>query len=204
MLAMTADRLSTIQRASRALLIFFIFISVISLWGTLNSVVLHEIHHALGIGTLWDLGTFFFPVRLVPGNGGPGPVYLGAAANQAYAAAGGTSAEGIPVEDVGVVGGGIRDNHWKESALQTELMTSAVDPSVPNPLSAISIMALADLGYAVSTASADAYSLPPGAVPAVARASTQTPVREILLPPLFVVSGTGVVTRIGSLPPHRQ
>jgi len=39
MLAMTADRLSTIQRASRALLVFFIFISVISLWGSLNSIV---------------------------------------------------------------------------------------------------------------------------------------------------------------------
>ena len=39
MLAMTADRLSTIQRASRALLVFFIFMSVISLWGTLNSIV---------------------------------------------------------------------------------------------------------------------------------------------------------------------
>jgi hypothetical protein len=39
MLAMTANRVSTIQRASRALLAFFIFMSVISLWGTLNSVV---------------------------------------------------------------------------------------------------------------------------------------------------------------------
>lgn len=39
MLAMTADRLSAIQRASRALLVFFIFISVISLWGTLNNIV---------------------------------------------------------------------------------------------------------------------------------------------------------------------
>ena len=39
MLAMTADRMSSIQRASRALLIFFIFMSVIFLWGTLNSIV---------------------------------------------------------------------------------------------------------------------------------------------------------------------
>jgi Protein of unknown function (DUF2975) len=39
MLAITADRMSSIQRTSRALLIFFIFMSVISLWGTLNSVV---------------------------------------------------------------------------------------------------------------------------------------------------------------------
>jgi hypothetical protein len=39
MLAMTADRLNTIQRASRALLVFFIFMSVINLWGTLNNIV---------------------------------------------------------------------------------------------------------------------------------------------------------------------
>jgi hypothetical protein len=38
MFAMTADRLNSIQRASRALLVFFIFMSVISLWGTLASV----------------------------------------------------------------------------------------------------------------------------------------------------------------------
>jgi hypothetical protein len=39
MLAITADRLRAIQRASRALLVFFIFMSVISLLGTLNNVV---------------------------------------------------------------------------------------------------------------------------------------------------------------------
>ena len=39
MLAMTADRLSTIQRVSRALLVFFIFISVISLWSTVTNIV---------------------------------------------------------------------------------------------------------------------------------------------------------------------
>jgi hypothetical protein len=38
MLAMTANRLSTIQRASRALLVFFIFMSVITLWGTLSNI----------------------------------------------------------------------------------------------------------------------------------------------------------------------
>jgi hypothetical protein len=39
MLAMTADRLSSIQRASRALLIFFIFMSIIFLWSTLANIV---------------------------------------------------------------------------------------------------------------------------------------------------------------------
>jgi len=37
--AMTAERQNTIKRASRALLIFFIFMSVISLWGTLAGVM---------------------------------------------------------------------------------------------------------------------------------------------------------------------
>jgi Protein of unknown function (DUF2975) len=39
MTSITANRLSTIQRASRALLAFFIFMSIISLWGTLNNIV---------------------------------------------------------------------------------------------------------------------------------------------------------------------
>ena len=38
MLAMTAERQNTIQRASRALLGFFIFMSLISLWGTLAGI----------------------------------------------------------------------------------------------------------------------------------------------------------------------
>jgi len=38
MMAMTADRLSSIQRASRALLIFFVFMTVISLWSTLANL----------------------------------------------------------------------------------------------------------------------------------------------------------------------
>ena len=39
MLVMTADRMNSIQRAARALLIFFIFMSVIILWSTLANVV---------------------------------------------------------------------------------------------------------------------------------------------------------------------
>jgi DUF2975 family protein len=38
MLTMTVDRLSSIQRASRALLIFFIFMSIISFWSTLSTI----------------------------------------------------------------------------------------------------------------------------------------------------------------------
>lgn len=38
MMAMTAERQNAIQRASRALLVFFIFISVISVWSTLANI----------------------------------------------------------------------------------------------------------------------------------------------------------------------
>lgn len=38
MMAMTADRMSSIQRASRALLVFFIFMTVISIWSTLANL----------------------------------------------------------------------------------------------------------------------------------------------------------------------
>ena len=39
MLAITPNRANEIQRASRALLVFFIFMAVITLWGTLATVV---------------------------------------------------------------------------------------------------------------------------------------------------------------------
>jgi hypothetical protein len=39
MFAMTTERLSSIQRASRALLVFFIFMTVISVWATFTNIV---------------------------------------------------------------------------------------------------------------------------------------------------------------------
>jgi hypothetical protein len=143
--------------------------------GTLNSVVLREMHHALGLGgPLWDIGlSLLFPVKLVPGNGGPNPLYLGAAANKAYVDLGGTSVDGIPIENTGVVGGPTRDIHWRESTFRTELMTSTVDAGVQNPVSLMTIMALADLGYAVSATAADPYSLPAGSGSGAARSRFQ-------------------------------
>ena len=66
MLAMTPERMNAIQRAGRALLIFFIFMSVISLLSTLSNVVhpfpadtrtlagveLHGAVHVLGSSTV--------------------------------------------------------------------------------------------------------------------------------------------------------
>ena len=57
----TTNRLNTIQRSSRALLVFFIFMSVISLWATLNSIV-----HPFPPGTRTLAGIVFQGTAITP------------------------------------------------------------------------------------------------------------------------------------------
>lgn len=168
--------------------------------GTLTAVATHEMHHALGYGTLWN-DTRFFPVALISGGGTANPMYLGAAANAAYFANGGVSATGIRVENTG--GPGTADGHWRESVFRTELMTGYLDSGVLNPLSAMSIMSLADLGFAVSTATADPYTLPAGALRASESAVPPMAFRETLVSPSFIVDDAGHLSRIERLVPNR-
>jgi hypothetical protein len=60
------------------------------------------------------------------------------------------------VEDIG--GEGTADGHWRESVFGAELMTGFVDPG-NNPLSKVTLAALADQGYAVNLGAADPYGL---------------------------------------------
>jgi hypothetical protein len=120
--------------------------------GTLFSVVLHEMGHVLGVGTLWeDLG-------LLSGAGTSNPIFTGAQATAAYNQLFGTSARGVPVENTG--GSGTRDSHWRESTFTSELMTGWVGPGTNLPLSTITIGSLADIGYSVNSAAADSYARP--------------------------------------------
>ena len=118
--------------------------------GTFTAVVLHEMGHTLGIGTLWDIGR-----NLLTGAGGSNPRYTGARGVAEWSALGGTSS--VPVENTG--GAGTADSHWRESVFDTELMTGWID-SPPIPMSAMTVSSLGDLGYAVDRDTADAYSLP--------------------------------------------
>jgi len=119
--------------------------------GTFDAVVLHEMGHVLGIGTLWDWSR-----SLLVGEGTSNPRYLGARGEAEYSALGGSTAE-VPVENSG--GSGTADAHWREATFASELMTGWVSPT-SNPLSAMTISSLGDLGYAVDRSVADAYSLP--------------------------------------------
>ena len=120
--------------------------------GTLLGVVMHEIGHVLGIGTLWSAK------GLVVGGNTSNPRYVGQQGLAAYNALIGGGAVGVPVENTG--GAGTRNSHWRESVFGNELMTGFVGPGSSLPLSRLTAGALADLGYSVNYAAADAFSLP--------------------------------------------
>jgi len=128
--------------------------------GTLNSVILHEMGHVLGIGTIWDQ----FPGLLVnpslPSSPGVDTRFTGTNAIAGFDAIGGTTYTGggkVPVENA-QGGAGTRDSHWRESVLLNELMTGFVS-AANNPLSLLTVRSLQDLGYTVNTSLADAFFL---------------------------------------------
>jgi hypothetical protein len=147
--------------------------------GTLDDVVLHEIGHILGIGTLWSAS------GMLLGSGGSDPVFTGAGALAAYHALGGAGS-GVPVENTGATGS--RDGHWRESAFRNELMTPLIS-GVPNPLSALTIASLADLGYGATSSAASAYVL--GDTRGLITASIDLRGRERLHGPKFKVDRYG-------------
>jgi hypothetical protein len=116
----------------------------------LYSVVLHEMGHILGIGTLWeDFG-------LLSGAGTSNPIFTGANATAQYNQIYGTTARGVPVEAGG--GSGTADSHWRETVFTNELMTGWAGPGSNLPLSRVTVGSLADIGYTVNYAAADAYT----------------------------------------------
>ena len=125
--------------------------------GNLEAVILHEMGHVLGFGTLWTTaGLLADPAA----SGGTDPHFTGTAAIQAFDDAGGTNyllGEKVPVENTG--GTGTQDGHWRESVFDRELMTGFLDPGVVNPLSEVTVASLADLGYPVNTGTGDPFSL---------------------------------------------
>jgi hypothetical protein len=120
--------------------------------GQLFDVILHEMGHVLGIGTIWSAK------GLLSGAGGSNPLFTGTNAVAAYNQIFGTNATGVPVENSG--GSGTRDSHWRESVFGAELMTGYLNSGVANPLSRVTVASLADLGYTVDMNAADAYTHP--------------------------------------------
>ena len=175
--------------------------------GILVAVLTHEMGHILGIGTLWsDRPTrdsiTFFP-NTAAGLGGTNPVFIGHAARAASAELGFTadSSLGVPIENTG--GSGTRDAHWRAAVFGHELMTGTIHSGL-NPLSLVTIEALADFGYTVVPEAADDFNVlnanSPGA-PVQPSLSVGIRMRETILFPRFTVSRTGELRPIRGAKP---
>ena len=155
--------------------------------GTLDDVVLHEIGHVLGIGTLWSMK------GLIAGAGGTDPHFTGAQALSAYRTLGGT-ATGAPIENTG--GSGTRDGHWRESVFGNELMTGYIG-GIPNPLSTLTIASLQDLGYGAAAGAANGYTI--GGSSRGVSAPVDQREREVMAAPKYRIDRDGRVERIRSV-----
>lgn len=126
--------------------------------GQLLSVVVHEMAHVLGFGTLWELkGLLRNPS--VPSAPNADTHFAGPLAIAAFDAAGGTTYIGggkVPVESGARPGSS--DGHWRESVFDIEIMTPFLAPG-SEPLSLVTIESLADLGYGVDLTKAESYTL---------------------------------------------
>ena len=126
--------------------------------GVLVSTVMHEMGHVLGFGTMWDIFDLLENPS-VDGNPNSDTHFTGSLATAAFERAGGRNYRGgaiVPVENGGTRGSA--DSHWRESVFENELMTPFLSTGI-EPLSAVTIEAMADLGYNVDPSVADNYRI---------------------------------------------
>ena len=99
--------------------------------GLFDDIVLHEMLHTMGFGTLWQ------QFGLIDGVGTSTPTYNGASANAVY-----PGTDPIPLEASGI---GTAYTHWDEAIFGNELMTGYLDGD--DELSYMTVASLGDLGY---------------------------------------------------------
>ena len=160
--------------------------------GMLDDVIEHEMAHLLGFGTVWDLDGFLRDTTTSD------PWFSGPDAQAAFRKALPSFTDKIvPVEASG--GSGTTLSHWRESVMTNELMTGFLNNG-PNPLSAVTIESMADLGYSVNVGAADPWPTPSSGVSGAAAATprpsfsvTGSPTHTVLRPPRFWISRSGQI-----------
>ena len=150
----------------------------------LVETIIHEMGHVLGfgVGTPWN-GTLV-------DSAGADPFWPGTEAVTQYDLSGGTATNKVPVANTG--GTGTADAHWHEADMGRELMTGFINESSINPLSAITVGAMKDMGYVVDLTKADTYTVSP-----TLRISPDRlfRLREIPMPPPIRVDARGRIVR---------
>eukprot|EP00924_Labyrinthula_sp_SR-Ha-C_P000674 snap_masked-scaffold_7-processed-gene-0.13-mRNA-1 protein AED:1.00 eAED:1.00 QI:0/0/0/0/1/1/2/0/353 len=165
-------------------------ISKVADYGRFYDVVLHEMMHVLGFGTLWNQfpgnsGKFLTSIdvlkdevydidaygKIVGIHGNNQPKYIGKAGVRAYQRLMGKAENFFPVQGTRVNGEqifnaqekegvGRIDRHLEKDTFQDALMTYNLDFNTGSPLTKMSIATLEDLGYVVDDSVADDY-VPP-------------------------------------------
>lgn len=189
--------------------------------GRLSSIVLHEMNHVLGFGSLW--GPPSGPVKAnciqLPSNP-PGTLqdtYFSCPKGKtAFDSAGGLTYTGtgqgvsagnkVPVENCATspyvsptCGAGTVNSHWREVVMTNELMTGFINAGT-NPLSVFSVAADEDLGYSVNYAAADPYFHTFMAPPAGGAPAPLWLGNDVRRGPIYVVDARGAVVRV--IPPR--
>ena len=149
----------------------------------LGLIARHELGHTLGIGSFWDTR---HQVRNRSTEKEVRDTYVvSPLAQEAFDAAGGAGYTGprVPLHQHGDGG---RNSHWRTEVFGSELMSWGWSDHVPT--SAVTLQALADLGYEVDLSLADPYALP-GTAAAAALGADELPPLELgwEAPPTIVV-----------------
>ena len=168
--------------------------------GSIGDVILHEMGHVLGIGTLWCSSlTRACPTTAADTSWirGTDVRYTAQHGAGAYTGLGGSG--GAPVENcaTGVpssCGAGTWYGHWREATFRNELMTGYIS-ATGNPMSAMTIGALRDLGYTVDASKADSYGLPTDALFSGVASSAKRLEEKPYAGPIVELDRTGRVVR---------
>ncbi len=160
--------------------------------GSLGMLAFHEMAHGLGFldGYWEDLGLV---------DTGSDPHFTGALAIAAFDAAGGTSHPGakVPISSPDY-------SHWREDIFELEGMTPLLRLGATNPFSAITLQAMADVGYVVDVSLADDYQLPNSVPPDLAADAAGQVLdlrNDVVRGPVMVLDADGNIVRVIPPPP---
>lgn len=172
--------------------------------GQLNNVILHEMGHVLGFGSLWN----FSPNACRQNTssvGSPLDTYFSCPKAVAmFDSIGGTSYTGgnkVPVENCGPAspagcGAGTINSHWREPTFVEELMTGYLSSAVANPLSRLTTASLEDISYGVNYAASDNYVHTFTLLAGPASVSRLFLGDDVYRGPIYVVDRSGRVVRV--------
>ena len=156
-------------------------LAVLEEYDLFYEVIVHEMGHVLGIGTLWN-----FERELVLANSQGYPYFNGKFGHLFWRLEGGRNF--LPVEADG--GPGTAFSYWDEEIMGNELMTGYINLG-ENPLSTITAGSLKDLGYIAAALAGERYDLAWGTPGIGARISGSGGLdiasKETLLKPVGVV-----------------